>query len=763
MAAFGTKKPLGDEIQQLQFPEVLASTLAEDGARPGYVEQVEDDDDNPLDLPFLEGQDIQDKYHEQKRLDGNRMAMAGVYATRMGNKRANESHCGFYKYPKPVLSQRVFANPSNGNQADIYAARNDLRGGGTGAGNCWDAYEGLHGGVLRTAQGQTYAKKLLLSRVGQFNTIASNKEAFLANQPTQESTEADVAEGLPETAGHAQMLELNALLQQIADAVRGGLPAINRYALGDLTRALKLLFRIATVANGEELGDLAVMFDELRRVNVPSLREQIQGEKEKAQSDEGLVSSGNTMVALINKTDQYIREMLANVNKQPQVRTRISAALIRKLGFTKLGSLGKDIEPAPAPRVRGAPPAADDDAADAAPEEAEPNVAEVNEVQFAGGNDEYVDALLNQVGLFPKPRLALVALANHLHVPSAGLAQATVLEAVRNALLAFQAPVLVFVGNTAGSGQNGKGHVLGQAPLDELPPLMTRGVANQRIAALGLAQPPVPGADVEGDEMPDLEGNGQYHGRGESRQRQQVVPAPDASRRFSRIALPSEKEEQLDALRSQGLDANDVKFSRDQRNVYARKSGAYMGEQLPAGGDNVETYKYPQLKSGGAFSKAKMRCAPEPTFEGGLTPSALKQKLGGQSYVGFRGEAKSGRYNGTPDPMKGSGFIDDMKKEGKKLYNLGRYAINPIATSIRDAKHLYAQRYTPYDLPKERTWGEYFSGKGGKKMTRADLPKTREGFVKLADELKGHGHNIRVNSGSELKHIRQNFIKKLAL
>jgi hypothetical protein len=51
---------------------------------------------------------------------------------------------------------------------------------------------------------------------------------------------------------------------------------------------------------------------------------------------------------------------------------------------------------------------------------------------------------------------------------------------------------------------------------------------------------------------------------------------------------------------------------------------------------------------------------------------------------------------------------------------------------------------------------------GGKKLTRADLPKTVEGFKALAEELKHHGHNIRVGSG-KLTNIRLNFIKRLLL
>jgi hypothetical protein len=48
-------------------------------------------------------------------------------------------------------------------------------------------------------------------------------------------------------------------------------------------------------------------------------------------------------------------------------------------------------------------------------------------------------------------------------------------------------------------------------------------------------------------------------------------------------------------------------------------------------------------------------------------------------------------------------------------------------------------------------------------LTRATLPTDREGYVALSQKLKGMGVYVRVNSGSQLKNIRANFIKKLGL
>ena len=846
MSAFGTKKPLGDAMVQLGFPQVFEDVYARAGPRPSYISHEgadstsggesdsgseSDEGMENLQLPLPVGRDIQDRYHEQKRLDANHMAMAGVHARRMSDYRANRSHNGYFGMPKPVLGQRKFANPSNGNQADIYAARNDLRGGGTvmGAGDCYETQ--LRGGVLRTAQGQAYGKKKLMERIGQLDTISNNKAAFVASMPTQEAppTDADISQGLPENAGKNTMLELNSLLQQIADAVYGGLESINRYSLGDLTRALSLLFRIAAIANEEELDDLTTLFATLKD-SEPEIRSQIRTEENKppAEARRPLIETGFTMISLIDKTYQYLKTMLANVNKSPRERSRVSSALVKDLKFAKLGRLGvkaiksmtnpPDVPPPrrrfPGERDDNAEPDADegdsddddgdggvaeaaedaeaddeedeedaggstageddetgeddelseddddDEDEDEEEEEEESEEGDTEEVERAKAEFEQLDAFKNGI------RKVWTAYAQALDIHTGPALTFEKMKARAKATRLsgdyIDKPLYVPLQNPNSRGLEGRWYILGEKgfgpvgkdakgkttygeSLKFVPPLRGKKAMENRLAELKAAA--------------DLGGEGHMRGGAEEGQRQTREARP-AERTFTFLPLPSDRATQLESAHRQGLNLDQVKYSRDERNVFAKKSGAYMGEELPEGGENVITYnKYPTLKASG-MAKAMRRETKEPTFAGGYTPSSLKKKLGaGQNYTGFRDEGKLGVYNGQP--KSGGGFFDDVKKEGKKLYNMGRYAINPIATSIRDAKHLYAQRYTPQNLPKERTWGEYFSGKG--KMTRADLPKTRDGFVKLAEELKGHGRHIRVNSGSDLKNIRQNFIKKLGL
>ena len=124
MSGYGTKKYGADLAQALSFPEVFAAAVRESGKNPyGILENV-------LHLGSEAppaGNDLQAAWHQQKLADANRLALAKVAAT----KRAVDELWAKHKAPvvKPVLAQRKIANPSNGNQVDIYAARKEMNGG----------------------------------------------------------------------------------------------------------------------------------------------------------------------------------------------------------------------------------------------------------------------------------------------------------------------------------------------------------------------------------------------------------------------------------------------------------------------------------------------------------------------------------------------------------------------------------------------------------------------------------------------------------
>jgi hypothetical protein len=124
---------------------------------------------------------------------------------------------------------------------------------------------------------------------------------------------------------------------------------------------------------------------------------------------------------------------------------------------------------------------------------------------------------------------------------------------------------------------------------------------------------------------------------------------------FTPLALPATQTQQLDSLHRAGL--SNVRFSHDVRNTFAKKSGAYLGEPLPKGGEGieiVETSKYPTLeaenKGGRNLLRARLRAAPEPTFSGSETyGDGLKRRLDGKGReTGFPSQGKLNVYNGVP-------------------------------------------------------------------------------------------------------------------
>jgi hypothetical protein len=774
MSAYGTKKPGSDMAIQLGFPSIFSEAVAHNPqayTNQGYADDSSSDDgsgsgsdSDTNQHPLPAGNHLQDNYHAQKMRDARAMAMAGVQARKNSDYRHSHSHANYFRIPKAVLGQRKFANPSLGNQADIYAARPNqfLTGGGD---LC-----SLRGGVLRTAEGQAYGMKLLRNRAHQFDVIDQNKVQFLASQPTQEDTE--VQQGLPEQPGTKAMLELNALLQQIADSVYAGAEAVSRFALADMSQALRLLFRIASIANAEELDDLLTTFANLRQA-IPNLEKEATAAEE---SNRGKFKPAvRTMIQLIRKGYLYVERMLGAVNRSPKDRKRLSATLAKN--FTKFGDLaeleGADERElaANAPRGvdgddfdeeededddggdEGPPPLGGDDnqeegqgdeegSDDEGGEEAE---EEEEADQGFLGEAELYDAEVELAYLRRLKPGYVRAYAKLVGIPNAIGKQKAPLLAQIEALPPHRRAIVVIPNPYAPPGSKPRSVILG---------LPEEVMAGNPEGSKNLKTYTKKALDERLAEVGELLGQGRARG-GASRPSQR--PRPSRNSVFTRPGESSEYTEQMDSLRQAGL--RNIAYSRDERNVFAKKSGAYLGEPLPKGGDAVEepeSYKYPVLKEGGRkFTKAKLREAPAPVFGGNASTATfgdgLKARLNGGIPVGFPDQSKSNIYNGVP-------YAGGKKKK-------------PVETSndiVRRNNELAAQRRRAMEaMERARKQGrgkvETKPFKAPTQFSRADLPKTRDGFVALAAELKGQGHNIRVNSGSSLANIRQNFIRRLKL
>ena len=165
MAAIVTAKKGFAQAVQNTFPDVAAAVRVETQGHPyGYGNRARM---AIAELPAANG--MQQDYHSEKKRWADRNAMNWVHNNARTRWLMNHNTFG-YTQPKPVLSQRIFANPSLGNTSDIYSARHDI--GARGAGPM-DTPVQYRGGILRTAEGQEYYQKLMKARSDQLNLIQS--------------------------------------------------------------------------------------------------------------------------------------------------------------------------------------------------------------------------------------------------------------------------------------------------------------------------------------------------------------------------------------------------------------------------------------------------------------------------------------------------------------------------------------------------------------------------------------------------------------
>ena len=325
MSAFGTKKPGGDRAIQLTFPEVFAATAAVDRMPFAYYP-------DPATRPprLEEANDLQGFYHAQKRADAHRMAMAAVKSRHDSDYRAEHSHAGYFGMPKPVLAQRQYANPSNGNQADIYSAR---------------PAAALSGGVLFTAESQRWGRQQLRNRIEQLNAIDVAKQGLSMGSQFNTSSfpvRVEAPEGaLPEAVSTKAKIELVATLQSISASIDNG--QVGSFAYNDVVKFLRLLFRWAASADDEELKEVLEYIDYIEQ-SLLGIFAQLQ---DGLDADAAIVRQtqyAQEIYAVMTKVREYVRRMIGVANKSPAERRAASANFIKALGFTKLSTAKKSAE-----------------------------------------------------------------------------------------------------------------------------------------------------------------------------------------------------------------------------------------------------------------------------------------------------------------------------------------------------------------------------------------------------------------------------------
>jgi len=342
IGAIATKKPYGSRAVQETFPAVFADTFAEMGSPQAYLP------DSGVPHPHLEqGDDFQAGYHAQKKRDADYMAHAKVHSTRMMNTRAFSSKDGYYELPPAVLGQRQFANMTGGAYSTVstrqaYAdapfhfsdAHGARRGGSDGV---------LTGGVLRTAEGQGYAKGRLVDRVAQLNAIEANAGNFTQDPRNKISAPTSVTQSIgavqqgATSEGTQAKTELYLLLQNLNDSlvgddtVEGGEADVTRFTYQDTTRALGLLFRLTPTLEPYDLSDI---LDIVSSITVKLMAVVADPEAISASKYETAL----TLITLMEKAREYLVEfarLTSEATRTDKEKLQISKSLVQSLGFAK--------------------------------------------------------------------------------------------------------------------------------------------------------------------------------------------------------------------------------------------------------------------------------------------------------------------------------------------------------------------------------------------------------------------------------------------
>ena len=325
MAAVATMKPGGQHAALQTFPYVFQQDF---NAGTAYFPSQT----GPA-IALMTGETFQGEYHRQKQAD----AVQSVY-NGLANNRAKEQKLltgtANYHLPRPVLGQRIFANPSLG-AGETSSARLD-----TGRGP-WHLMEtslmpatmnahqmqgsGMYiGGVMKTREGFDYYTANLQARIQQLNAMNSLASGVPVargplTQPTSDSR----------TTGSIDKVEFFLLLQTLQDSITSG--DLTRFTFDNLKKLMSAMFRFGPTADKEDFDDMIS--------SISSIRLDLeQGIEEVAGQENQFVDSAyaETLILYMEGLNGYVAEMFKNMNLSEKDRITLSKSLIKTLGFTKL-------------------------------------------------------------------------------------------------------------------------------------------------------------------------------------------------------------------------------------------------------------------------------------------------------------------------------------------------------------------------------------------------------------------------------------------
>ena len=697
MSGYGTKKRGGDVALQMTFPDVASAVVATNDPTPyGYVGRAMF---GKASLPVAN--DLQQRYHAEKSHYANKSAMDGVHNEERSDWLKRHNTYG-YTQPRPKLLQRVFANPSLGNQADIYPARNDVHRmsggfkpntresypgwewwfdfsdwlqdnvpyisehgwdlishgapGGFGPGGHYKPPSGvlrpvaidpkkarvmeggLHGGVLRTAEGQRYGRNLLKARIAQLNAIQSAIPGSSdgAIGATRFPKKPEIPEGIKDEDMIDLRTKLDLILSTYEEArnVNNLNPIAIKYLFQHYADAEKLLYKIAIDFNMSDFNNVLRYLEEF----IQYLGFWVQN------------VDVNKLDKRTNIMLKYTEGMVKGVNRPRRERILLSNALIKTYGIKPEVFAGMG-------RVRGGA------------------VGDCDYPEWEQRTTSNVYKTGDKVKLGSKAYEA-------------------------NRSTTTTPPGMYWNEIACGSDA---------PPPPPPPPNEPKNFNPANVRPRPLPPPPPPPSGVD-------------FSKGEN-QGYRVLSAPVSARDGPGLEPeePEDTEEVRKPVATFGLTRfaereRGAKFTEDQRVRFGDRQGAYYGEEI---GDRVPVVPVPvPVLPDGEYVH------PNSGYVRKAFPKFAVQKKPSNSL-------KPRRVAPTPKlPM--------FQDTASGIFSSPRIGI-PVVKSLPGAPP--------------------FSYTGGRK----GLPKTVEGFMELAEKLKGSGHSIRVNPTSKLSSIRQNFIRNLLL
>jgi hypothetical protein len=334
MSAYGTKKRGGDEAVQLTFPANFQKAFDK-----GY-KFFPSDLGSRTDL--LVGTDFQSSYHEEKRMEANKVVMDGLHARRTQQQKLLTGHQNFH-LPLPVLGQRKFANPAFGVVGFTSARRDGTVDAPFAVVDQSARGSGMVGGV-RTAEGNTYYNLQLRRRIEQLNKMNALAQGFPVPMG-QRYNNFDA-----EKFGTKDKVNFFLYLRVLSDSILEA--DYSRFSFENLKEMMDMLFKFApTTATEDDFKEIVDGWEEM----LESIRGQSEDAFALGEGEVGKEEYAETLKIFLEKGFDYIRQMSANVFRERRDKEALSRSLVKSLGFTSFLRRGNRTEQVVADEARRNP------------------------------------------------------------------------------------------------------------------------------------------------------------------------------------------------------------------------------------------------------------------------------------------------------------------------------------------------------------------------------------------------------------------------